>query len=96
MSDHASNEREHSEMDRKVFTWMGSIEEAPYCDSYEETKQEKANVVDASISALKTIPAPVPKMIPAPEHGKGAYWIPDSGGGPWSLRVPVPTVRGTG
>lgn len=56
--------------------------------------QERANVVDASISALKAIPAPVLKTVPAPEYGKGAYWIPHSGG-PWGLRVPVRTVCGT-
>lgn len=68
---------------------------APFCDNSDETKQERAHVVDASISALKTIEARVLKTVPAPEYGQGAYWIPHPGAGPWSLRVPVPTVLGT-
>jgi hypothetical protein len=72
--------------------------EVPYCDGVEfdgsrvgrpcyETKQDREKVDDTSDVALKTVPAP--------EYGKGAYWIPSPGGGPWSLRVPVPTVCGT-
>jgi hypothetical protein len=48
-------------------------------------------VDDAPGVALKPIPAPALKTVPAPEYGKGAYWIPHSGG-PWGLRVPVRTV----
>ena len=70
----------------------------PYCDGVEfdgsragrpcdETKQEWAKVDYASDVALKTVPAP--------QYGKGAYWIPSPGTGPWSLRVPVRTVCGT-